>query len=335
VNTSVVIKCVAVSAVYLGISIGFDASGAEEKLPKKYTETVVDKEGNRIHFEMVPIPGGKFLMGSPDGEKGREPDEGPQHQVTVSPFYLCPTETTLELFLAYYQETVTPKKDLTETEEARKEAEQAKSELDAITGPTPVYGDLTMGYAKDHPAIGMTWHNAMTFCRWLSQKTGKKYRLPTEAEWEYACRAGAAETFIYGNDSKLLSDFGWYKDNAEAETHPVGKKKPNGWGLYDMAGNVREWVYDFYSPDAYKQSAGENPAVNPQGPKTGKVHVARGGDYRCSMEELRCAAKTFEEPWWRAGDPQFPKSIWWLPEMDIIGFRVARAIDPNDKSIGN
>ena len=107
----------------------------------------------------------------------------------------------------------------------------------------------------------------------------------------------------------------------------MGKKKPNAWGLYDMLGNVREWVCDFYSPDAYKQAAAKTPAINPKGPETGEIHVARGGDYSCPAEELRCAARAFEEKWWRSGDPQIPKSKWWLPEMDIIGFRVACSVE--------
>jgi sulfatase modifying factor 1 len=98
-----------------------------------------------------------------------------------------------------------------------------------------------------------------------------------------------------------------------------------------MLGNVSEWVYDFYSPTAYQEAAKKNPAVNPQGPKTGKVHVARGGAYHSSAEELRCAARTFEEDWWRSGDPQIPKSQWWLPEMDHIGFRVARSVDTSSQ----
>jgi formylglycine-generating enzyme required for sulfatase activity len=186
---------------------------------------------------------------------------------------------------------------------------------------------MTMGYSKQHPALGMTWHNAMTFCKWLSEKTGKTYRLPTEAEWEYACRAGSTSMFAHGDDPDGLTDYAWFDENADDEIHAVGKKKPNAWGLHDMLGNVNEWVFDFYSSDAYAAAAKQNPAVNVQGPKTGKVHVARGGAYESPAEELRCASRAFEEDWWRFGDPQIPKSIWWLPELDIIGIRVARSID--------
>ena len=227
--------------------------------------------------------------------------------------------------MAYYQETVSAKRDFITTQE-QKEPEKA-GDVDAITGPTPVYGDMTMGYENKHPAMGMTWHNAMTFCRWLSKNTGKEYRLPTEAEWEYACRAGAGDIFGVTSDPEQLKEFAWYEATADSETSAVAKKKPNAWGLYDMLGNVREWVYDFYSPDAYKQAAAKTPAVNPKGPESGQVHVARGGDYNSPPAELRCAARAYEEKWWRSGDPQIPKSKWWLPEMDIIGFRVVCSVE--------
>jgi sulfatase modifying factor 1 len=314
---------IAVVVICLVVSMVVSLAVAQDGSAKKYTETVTAKTGEKISFDMVLIPAGNFKMGSPANEAGRKEDEGPQHEVRLDSFYLCTTEATIELFMAYYQETVSAKKDFITTQEQQKKLD---SEVDAITGPTPVYGDMTMGYENVHPAMGMTWHNAMTFCRWLSKKTGKEYRLPTEAEWEYACRAGTTKAFGVGNDPEKLKEITWYEATADSETSAVGKKKPNAWGLYDMLGNVREWVYDFYSPDAYKQAAAKIPAVNPKGPESGQVHVARGGDYSCPPEELRCAARAFEEKWWRSGDPQIPKSRWWLPEMDIIGFRVACSV---------
>jgi sulfatase modifying factor 1 len=309
---------IAVVAICLVVSM----AAAQDGPAKKYTETVTAKTGEKISFDMAMIPAGSFRMGSPANEVGRKDDEGPQHEVHVDNFYLCTTEATIELFMAYYQEMVSAKRDFISTQESQKQSEN----VDAITGPTPVYGDMTMGYESQHPAMGMTWHNAMTFCRWLSKKTGKEYRLPTEAEWEYACRAGSTDAFGVGNDPEKLKEYAWYEKTADSETSAVGQKKSNAWGLYDMLGNVREWVSDFYSPDAYKQAAAKAPAVNPKGPQTGQVHVARGGDYSCPAEEVRCAARAFEEKWWRSGDPQIPKSKWWLPEMDIIGFRVACSV---------
>ena len=315
------LKYVVALTICLSLFAAFELSASDDKLPKKYTETITSKTGDKISFEMVPIPGGEFLMGSPKSETGRKDDEGPQHKVRLDPFYLCTTEATLDLFLAYYEETVQQKRDDL-TEEAG---------VDAMTGPTPVYGDLTMGHGHRYPALGMTWHNAMNVCKWLSEKSGKKYRLPTEAEWEYAGRAGNKNAFSFGSDAGQLVNYAWYEDNSEIELHEVAKKKPNAWGLYDMMGNVCEWVYDFYSPTAYAEAAKHNPAVNPKGPKEGKVHVARGGTWESPAEKLRCAARAFEEPYWRSMDPQMPKSIWWLPEMDFIGFRVARSIDPKEK----
>ena len=321
--------CAAAVAICLGVTPG--ACAAQDGPAKKYTETVTASTGEKISFDMVLVPGGSFQMGSPADEPDRKEDEGPRHEVRLERFYLCTTETTIQLFMAYYQETVSAKRDLLGVQEEKKEAEQEGSQVDAITGPTPVYGDMTMGYNEKHPAMGMTWHNAMTFCRWLSKKTGKPYRLPTEAEWEYACRAGATNAFGVTSDPEQMKDFAWYKATAESGTSEVAKKKANAWGLYDMAGNVREWVHDFYSPTAYQDAAKQAPAVNPKGPQTGQVHVARGGDYNSPAAELRCAARAFEEPWWRAGDPQIPKSQWWLPEMDIIGFRVALSVDAGAK----
>ena len=331
-SMSRILMCIIAVGVYFIGTMPLNTIAAEKKLPKKYTETVTTKDGEKISFEMVLIPGGSFLMGSPSDEAGRQEHEGPQHKVRLDSFYLGQKETTIKLFMAFYRETVSAKRDFFEVEEAKKDKEQKdKDDVDVITGPTPVYGDMTMGYEDTHPAIGITWHNAMTFCRWLSKKTGKKYHLPTEAEWEYACRAGTTTAYSFGDDPKKLGDFGWFEDTADSETNPGGKKKPNAWGLYDMSGNVREWVHDFYSPTAYKEAAKKSPSVNPKGPKTGELHVARGGDYSCSADELRCAARTFEQDWWRSGDPQIPKSIWWLPEMDFIGFRVACSIETDSQ----
>ena len=237
------------AVVCLGILAKTEAKAPQSKLPKKYTETVTTKTGEKMSFDMVLIPGGTFLMGSPESEPGHKEDEGPQHQVRLDSFYLCTTEVTIQLFMAYYVETVTGKKDFITTDEEKKD------DVDAVTGPTPVYGDMTMGYDEKHPAMGMTWYNAMAFCRWLSEKTGKQYRLPTEAEWEYASRAGSTSAFGVGDDPEKVKDYAWYDDNADSETSQIGKKKPNAWGLYDMSGNVREWVYDFYSPMAYKEAA--------------------------------------------------------------------------------
>jgi sulfatase modifying factor 1 len=328
VSTSSRVMCVVAMIAIVGVAGAMTVS-AQDNLPKKYTETITAKDGTKYTIDMVLIPGGEFTMGSPAGEADRAENEGPQRKVKLDPFYVCTTETTLELFMVYYQETGTAKKEFVEVQEAKKNEEPAKDGVNAITGPTPVYGDMTMGYSKKHPAIGMTWHNATTFCKWLSQKTGKTYRLPTEAEWEYASRAGSTGAFGVCDNADGLKDYAWYGETANVEPHAVGTKKPNAFGLYDMQGNVREWVQDFYSPTAYADAAKEN--LNPTGPKDGKVHVARGGFYDSPAKDLRCAARAFEEDWWRMNDPQIPKSKWWLPQIDSVGFRVACPVQKDEK----
>jgi formylglycine-generating enzyme required for sulfatase activity len=313
-----------------GLALGMASLASAAEAPRKYTETIKNKEGKEISFDVVLVPGGKFTMGSPESEKGHKPHEGPQFAAEVKPFYLAATETTFQLFMAYYDETVQEKRG--DAAEAKKKEDEAKKKgVDAISGPTPLYGDPTLGWgAGRRPAIGVTWHNAETFCKWLSKKTGKPYRLPTEAEWEYACRGGSKAAYSFGDDPAKLEDFGWFEDNSDEKTQEVAQKKPNAFGLYDMHGNVREWVTDLYGGDTYADNAKKNPVSSPTGPKESKVktadgfaHVARGGAYNSSAAELRSAARTFEEPFWRFEDPQEPKSKWWLPKMGFIGFRVA------------
>jgi len=305
--------------LWMGV-LAFSFVAAGEEPPKKFTETVTGGKANKkASFEMVLIPGGKFTMGTPDGEAGRKPYEGPTHEVEIKPFYLASTEVALDLFLIYYDETATAARG---AEADKKSAEREK--IDGISCPTVVYGDMTMGWGVEgRPAMGVSWRNAVNFCKWLSKKTGKTYRLPTEAEWEYACRAGTKTAYSFGDDPAKLGDYAWHKENADEKTHPAAKKQPNAFGLYDMHGNVKEWVHDFYSPDAYASEAKAGAAVCPTGPKEGKVHVARGGSYDDEPADLRSGARAFQEDWWQFKDPQDPKSKWWLPEMAFIGMRVA------------
>jgi formylglycine-generating enzyme required for sulfatase activity len=292
---------------------------AQDSQPlEKYTETVKTKRGEEITFDMVLIPGGRFQMGSPADEPGRKADEGPQHTVELDSFYLCTTETTLKLFKAYYRESAKAKREFFATP-----AQKRQSEIDAMTSPTPVYGDMTMGHPDECPAIAMSWQNAVSACKWISEKTGKTYRLPTEAEWEYACRAGSTGRLSSGDDPDQAKEMAWYEDNSEKEPHHVSTKKPNAFGLYDMMGNVREWVHDFYNPAGYTGVDVTKPVSNPTGPEEGELHVARGGDHSSPIDELRSAARAYKEPWWQSLDPQLPKSKWWFPDMDFIGFRVA------------
>ena len=231
---------------------------------KPYVETI---PGTDVKFEMLPIPGGTFTMGSPPSEAKRGEDEGPQHPVQIAPFWMGKYEVTWEEY-DQFAFSLDLKKKARENVDLTKQPETEKK-ADAVTRPTPPYADETFGFGRNgQPAICITHHAAMEYCRWLSAKTGKIYRLPTEAEWEYACRAGTKTAYSWGDDPAKLGEYAWDVDNAE-KPQKVGKKKPNPWGLYDMHGNVAEWCLDHYRPDAYKTVT--RPTSRPSGP----VHRCR------------------------------------------------------------
>ena len=278
---------------------------------------------------MIGVAGGHFTMGSPDSEKGRAQDEGPQHDVEVRPFWIGKTEVTWDEYdlFAFGMDLERPS-----TAEARP---AAPTGADAITRPTPPYGDESFGYGKGkQPAINMTWHAAMEYCRWLSAKTGKLYRLPTEAEWEYAARAGTQTAYSFGDDPRALGDYGWTRENSAERPHPVASKKPNAWGLYDMHGNVAEWILDQYDAGYYgKVRAGTiAPVLLPGNHRFS--HVSRGGSWDDDAKLARSAARRGSMPEWSRRDPQSPKSIWWHTDATFEGFRVVRAVEEQDNLKG-
>jgi formylglycine-generating enzyme required for sulfatase activity len=198
---------------------------------------------------------------------------------------------------------------------------------EAVTRPTKPYVEMSFGMGKDgYPAISMTHHAASTYCKWLSARTGHFYRLPTEAEWEYACRAGNTNAYYFGDDPSELDEYAWFEDNSDWKYQKVGKKKPNAWGLHDMHGNVAEWVVDEYQPDIYQKLAGAV-AVNPVNIATKPYpHVARGGSWDDPPAKLRSAARRASDPSWKRQDPQLPKSIWYLTDAQFVGFRLVRPL---------
>ena len=228
---------------------------------KPYVEAIT---GAEVKFEMVPIPGGEFVMGSPAEEAKRNEDEGPQHPVKIAPFWMGKYEVTWDEYDQFAFSLDLKKKKRDGVDLAGQPAGEQKA--DAVTRPTPPYADETFGFGrKGQPVICITHHAAMEYCRWLSAKTGKVYRLPTEAEWEYACRAGTKSPYFFGDDASQIGDYAWYVENAE-KPQPIGKKKPNPWGLFDIHGNVAEWCLDHYVADQYKKFPVDKPTLGPRRP---------------------------------------------------------------------
>ena len=211
---------------------------------------------NSVDMVLVPIPAGEFMMGSPESESGRRGNET-QHEVKITqPFYLSAHEVTQQQYLE-------------------------------------VMGNNPEQYARvdDKPVTNVNWHEAVAFYDKLSEQEGKDYRLPTEAEWEYACRAGTTTAYSFGNDASGLGEHAWHRGNSGQTTHPVGEKLPNAWGLYDMHGNVWEWCQDWYG-DYGKEKV----VTDPTGAASGVNRVLRGGAFFNRPEFVRAADRTSSQP---------------------------------------
>lgn len=275
-----------------------------------YTQNI---PGTEVHFDLVPIPAGTFQMGS---STSPFPDEKPAHNVKIDAFWMGTHEVTwdiFEMFLDKNYEIALSEQDISQL-------------VDGLSRPSIPYLDMTFGMGKEgKPAVGMTQYGAIQFCHWLYLKTGIFYRLPTEAEWEYAARAGTESTYFFGEDSSLLEEYAWTKENTAESTQKVGTKKPNPWGLYDIYGNVMEWTSDQYDTDFYQNSPGKNP-TNP----STKLYprVIRGGSFKHTAEEISSSRRFASDPKWKQIDPQIPKSQWWFPEAPFLGIRLVRPLLP-------
>jgi len=297
-----------------------DANATTESEMKSYVERI---EHSQAKIEMLPIKGGTFKMGSPESEPDRNADEGPVHDVVVKPFWMSKVEMTWDAYDVWMSDLDVFYRDVNKVQATKRDEladEFQKSQ------PTKPYTDMTFGMGKQgYPAICMTQHAARVYCKWLSRKTGRYYRLPTEAEWEYACRAGTTTAYSFGDDPSELEQYAWFADNAGEGYHKVGLKKPNPWGLHDMHGNVAEWVLDQFTPEGYPQDLRkEDPLLVP---KTLYPRVVRGGGWDKSAAALRSAAREGSTDDWIAQDPQSPVSIWYLTDALHVGFRVVRPLN--------
>lgn len=259
-------------------------------------------------------------MGSPDSEAGRREDEGPQHQVSVDSLWVGKFEVTwdlFELFLAENKEVFSGLPD------------EKRMQVDAVTRPTPPFEDPALGMGrKGYPVVNVSPYAALTFCKWLSALTGRFYRLPTEAEWEYVCRAGSQSAYSFGDDPARLNEYAVYFENSEAQYAPVGSKKPNAWGLYDLHGNVAEWTLDQYDADYYARHSDGVVHAPWNKPTSLYDRVFRGGSWDDDPEDLRSAARKKSGMYLQKDDPQVPKSFWWYTNASYIGFRLVSPATP-------
>jgi formylglycine-generating enzyme required for sulfatase activity len=287
---------------------------------RSYTE-VIPATGAK--FRMIAVPGGAFQMGSPDTEPSRRPDEGPVRDVTLTQFWMGQVEVTWEEFDAFVAQ-----RQLGAPTSDGQRADPMSSyfgTLSGLTGKTYRSPDQRWGKGS-RPVLGLTHAAATLYTEWLSEVTGKRYRLPTEAEWEYAYRAGTTGAFPVPTDASV-ADYAIYRENSGSAPHPTGTGKPNAWGLYGMMGNARELCLDWYAPDAYAQSSG-SPSVDPRGPPSGTEHVIRGGSFRSSEGDLRAAARGYtRSEAWSVTDPRWEKSPYWYTDVADIGFRVVREFE--------
>jgi formylglycine-generating enzyme required for sulfatase activity len=265
-----------------------------KKAPTKPAAYRVTIPETTIAYDMVPIPAGEFTMGS-----DAKPDERPPHEVRLDAFWMQAHEITWDEYRLFMFASQSAPADTT---------------VDAVSRPTKPYVEMSFGMGLNgFPAISMTQHAANKYAEWLSAKTGEFYRLPTEAEWEYACRAGTNAA------PSNLGDYAWYAANSGGKYQQVATKKPNAWGLYDMLGNVMEWTLDGYAP--YKAGDAVNPWVKATGPYPNAV---RGGSWNDPAAQVTCTARVASDASWKQQDPQLPKSIWYMTDAQWLGFRLVR-----------
>lgn len=301
--------------------------------------------GTDIEFPMVPVPGGVFLMGSPESEKGHEPDEAPQVKVRVAPMWVAQHEVSNREY-EQYCDLYTVFKEIERDSPAFVNLDRSRPDI--VSAPTSVYDpELLFEYSPTpkHPAVSMTRYSAKQYTKWLSVITELQYRLPTEAEWEYACRGGEKGAYSWGGDAQQAGEYCWYfgeASNANAdfnyELSPPGQKLANAFGLKDMLGNVGEWTVDAYSPDTYKRlhemqkKSGKPVSVDRAvlWPVKDKPGVVRGGSCESDLADLRCAARLHSKnKEWQSYAVMFPPSPWWYSggPTQTIGFRVFRSYE--------
>ena len=276
--------------------------------------------GTEVSFTLVYVPGGTYRIGTPATEEGRQDDEGPIRTVLMDGYWIGQYEVTDDEFSVFRY----PDRDADTTA-----VPNATYDVDAVSRPSPPYEDPAFGMGgAGKPAVGMTQWGALQYAKWLTEKTNVFFRLPTEAEWEIACRAGAEPDISGLYRPQDLESVAWYEANSDLVLQSVGQKEANDWKLFDMLGNAAEWMLDEYVPD-YHDRIGESEANPWIAPTRLHPRTVRGGDYGERAEALRCGARLESTTEWKRRDPQIPKSFWWNTDSPFVGFRlVVPAVRP-------
>ena len=291
------------------VLFSFNLLSAQQQTDSSFKVYEQPVSGSALKIKMIPIPAGNFVFGN---NNASSTDEKPAHKINLSAFWMGAYEITHDQYDIFFKDELT----------------SVNADVDAVTRPTAQYIDLSWDMGRDggYPANSMSQFNALMFCRWLYKKSGVFYRLPTEAEWEYACHAGNQNEYYFGNNKSELSNYAWFADNSNSKYQKVGQKKPNAWGLYDMLGNVCEWTLDHYSSEYYSTLKDE--VTNPTAEilKTKYPHTLKGGSYSDKAEDLYVTNRWSSDPSWNKRDPQIPKSKWWLTDAANVGFRIVRPL---------
>ena len=295
--------------------LGFSEGAVQDDF-SEYEEQITTSD---LIFEMVPVKGGEFTMGSSLEDPNRGVDEWPAHQVEVSDFWIGKHELTWDLYELWML-------NIDRDNRAYKKLEETKADAlsDAVTKPTAPYTDMTFGMGKSgYPAICMTQLSAKMYSMWMSARTGRFYRLPTEAEWEYACKAGTTTAYYFGDESEKLGEHSWFLNNSYFQYQPVGQKPANPFGLYDMHGNVWEWTLDQYAPPPSAPPSAKR--TNPLAiPTSLYPRVVKGGSWDDGVKNHRSSSRMASEESWKQQDPQIPKSVWYHTDALFVGFRLVR-----------
>lgn len=314
------------------------AKGIFVKVGDRYMVPYMEKiPGTDVTFEMIPVRGGTFLMGSPADEPNRKTDEGPQVRVRVAPMWVGKHEVTQ----AEYREFELLYEIFVEIAQEPGARQPSVDDADVVSAPTQLYDpDMTYqwGEGPNHPAVTMTQFAAQQYTKWLSAITKNQYRLPIEAEWEYACRAGSKTRFSWGDSEEDADKYAWFFENSDDGFSVVGKKLPNAFGIHDMHGNVAEWTVNSYSADGYADLSKKKQPINAietvHWPEVSSGCVVRGGIWEYDSKGIRCAARlASDDEAWKQEDPMFPTSPWWYTSdpATSVGFRLFRSYEPLDK----